>query len=140
MATYAVLDDAGNIVNRIVLEDPADWSIPEGQSIVAEKGAALEIGGTYTKGVYSPPPRAEAELPPAQITKVTPRQARLALYGVGLLSQVNAAIAAADEPTQITWEFASEIDRNDQLVIALAAALGLSNKQVDALFAQAATL
>jgi hypothetical protein len=77
---------------------------------------------------------------PPVIASVTPRQARLALNAAALLSQVDAAVAAADQATQITWEFATQIDRNDPLIATLAAGLNLSSAQVDALFAQAATL
>ena len=79
-----------------------------------------------------------APVPPA--VSVTPRQARLALNAAGLLPQVEAAVAAADKATQITWEFASTISRDDPLINTLASALGLSTAQIDALFAMAATL
>jgi hypothetical protein len=71
---------------------------------------------------------------------VTMRQARLALLQVGLLSQVNTAVAAADEATKITWEFSSEVQRNNALVSTLAAALTLTSQQLDDLFTLAATL
>jgi len=70
---------------------------------------------------------------------VTPRQARLALNQQGLLSQVNAAVAAAGGPTQITWEYASQITRTDPLIAAIGAQLGLNDAQIDALFALAQT-
>jgi hypothetical protein len=71
---------------------------------------------------------------------VTMRQARLALLQTGMLAQVNAAVAAADEATKITWEFSSEVQRNNALVATLAAALSLTDQQLDNLFALAATL
>jgi hypothetical protein len=71
---------------------------------------------------------------------VTPRQARLALLGAGLLPQVEAAVATASPETQITWEFAGVINRDDPLITNLAAALGLSPVQIDALFTTASTL
>lgn len=71
---------------------------------------------------------------------VTPRQARLALFGAGLLEQVEAAVDAAGGQTKITWEYATEINRNDPLIQTLGFALGLSDKQIDALFVQAAEI
>ena len=70
----------------------------------------------------------------------TPRQARLALKQAGLLTAVAAWIAQADETTRIEWEFALEVRRDWPPILACGAALGLSEAQLDALFAQAATL
>lgn len=71
---------------------------------------------------------------------VTMRQARLALLQSGLLSQVNSAVASADEATQITWDYSSEVHRNHPFVATLAAALSLSEAQLDGLFTLAASL
>lgn len=65
---------------------------------------------------------------------VTPRQARLALLAAGLLDQADAAVAAADRATQIAWEFATEIRRDNPIIAAMAAHLSLTSEQVDALF------
>lgn len=77
---------------------------------------------------------------PAVPAIVTMRQARLALLQTGMLAQVNTAVAAADEATKITWEFSSEVQRNNALVSTLAAALSLTDAQLDDLFTLAATL
>lgn len=77
---------------------------------------------------------------PAPVTEVTPRQARLALSAAGLLDQVNSAIAGMPAAAQITWQFASTINRADPLIAQLGPTLGLSEQQIDQLFAQAATL
>ena len=75
---------------------------------------------------------------------VTMRQARLALHAAGLLTSVDAAIAAMDEPDKtaasITWEFAQTVDRGFGMVPQLAAALGMSDTQIDDLFIAAAQL
>lgn len=78
-------------------------------------------------------------------TVVTMRQARLALLQAGLLAQVETAIAAVEDPVQrqavqIEWEYAAEVDRNHSWVQSLATALELTEAQLDALFALAATL
>ena len=86
--------------------------------------------------------------PPAQVAAsvavVTPRQARLALLGAGKLTAVTAALAAMTgvqgEAARITWEYATEIRRDDPLISALAPVLGMSEVQIDALFVQAAGL
>lgn len=79
--------------------------------------------------------------PPAPIPTVVPmRQARLALLQQNLLATVNAAIAAGSEADQITWEYATEVDRNSPLVANMAAALNLTEQDLDNLFTLAATL
>lgn len=77
---------------------------------------------------------------PASPVLVTPRQARLALLEAGLLDQVQAAVTAAGGATQIAWEYATVLDRNDALIVSIGTALDLSPSQIDALFTQAATL
>jgi len=71
---------------------------------------------------------------------VTMRQARLALLQTGMLASVNAAVVAADEATQIAWEFSGEVQRRNPLVSTLSIALGLTDAQLDDLFTLAATL
>jgi len=75
---------------------------------------------------------------------VTMRQARLALLAAGLLPAVNAAIASMPEPdktaAQITWDYASSVDRGFGMVPQLAAALGMTETQIDDLFIAAAKL
>jgi hypothetical protein len=82
-----------------------------------------------------------AELAAANVPQsVTPRQARLALNAAGLLAQVNTAINAADQATQIAWNYASEIRRTDPLITTLGTTLNLTSAQIDALFQQASLL
>ena len=73
---------------------------------------------------------------------VTMRQARLALLSAGLLSAVNAAIAALPEPqksaAEIEWEYSQEVQRHNGLVVQLAPVLGLAENDLDQLFIDAA--
>lgn len=75
---------------------------------------------------------------------VSMRQARLALFGAGLLSAVEAAISAQAEPTKsvikIEWDYATSVDRNWPTLLALRAALGLTDDQLDQLFITAVKL
>ncbi|WP_213287596.1 hypothetical protein [Bradyrhizobium sp. sGM-13] len=71
---------------------------------------------------------------------VTPRQARLALLSVGLLDQVEASVNAAGGATKITWEYATEINRRDPMIISIGSSLGLTSDQIDALFLSASEL
>lgn len=82
--------------------------------------------------------------PPVVPDAVTMRQARRALLGAGLLSQVNAAIASLPSPQKeaaaIDWEYAQEVERHNGLVPAMAQALGMTDAQLDALFIVADSL
>jgi hypothetical protein len=87
---------------------------------------------------------ADSVIPP-KVTEVTMRQARLALLGAGLLDDVDAALNAIPNEVQrkaalIEWEFSNTVQRDMSLVQQLAPALGLSEQQLDNLFAQAAQL
>lgn len=86
------------------------------------------------------PEELQARIPLA----VSMRQARLALLGAGLLSQVNSALAAMGgvegDAARIEWEYATEVSRTSPLVANLTAALGLTNSQLDELFTAASTL
>ena len=87
----------------------------------------------------------EPPAPPVPVPQsVTMRQARLALHAAGLLSSVDTAIASMQEPAKtaatIEWEYASAVERNAGLMPAMAAALGISEADIDDLFITAATL
>ena len=73
-------------------------------------------------------------------TSLTMAQARIALLDAGLLDTVEAGIAQMPRAAQIKWEFAATVDRSDSLTQALAAALGLTEPQLDALFVAGAAL
>ncbi|MNE05795.1 hypothetical protein D3C80_983690 [compost metagenome] len=81
-------------------------------------------------------------VPPAPITR---RQLRLTLVRNGIsLSSVEAAIAAmpdglAKEEAQIEWADASTFNRIHPTLLLIAGALGLTEAQVDAMWAEAVT-
>lgn len=68
------------------------------------------------------------------------RQARLQLLSLGSLDTVKAAIAAMPEAAQIEWEYATEVQRSNPLVAAMAGLLGWSEADTDLYFAEAAKL
>lgn len=74
------------------------------------------------------------------VAVVEMRQARLALHRAGLLTAVNAAVAAAGGEAQIEWEFAQTVRRDHVLVQTLGASLGLTEQQLDDLFVAAAAI
>lgn len=100
----------------------------------------VEAGWRFDGTNWTPAPFQTVQTPSA----VSMRQARLALLQAGKLADVDAAIAAlpspAKEAAQVEWEYATEVRRDSALMRQLAAAIGLDDAALDALFVQAATL
>ena len=71
-------------------------------------------------------------------SRVLMHRARLALLDAGLLDAVEAELASLPQPQRrralIEWEFSPTLDRDHGLVPAMAAALGLTDEQIDGLF------
>ena len=86
----------------------------------------------------------ESRIPVVVPHEVTMRQARLALLAAGKLDDVDAAIASMSEPQRtaasIEWEYSSALQRSNQFVSQLGAALDLDESGIDALFVDAAKL
>jgi hypothetical protein len=78
--------------------------------------------------------------PPGVPESVAQWQARTALLRAGLLAQVEAAVAQASDEVKIAWEYAPRIRRDSDFTVAIAAALSLSDAQLDALFVTAAEI
>lgn len=86
-------------------------------------------------------------LPPVPVPEsVTARQIRLWLVSHGVsLAAVEAAIDAIPDAQQremvrVEWEYAPYVERIHPMLVPLAAALGLSEAQVDQAFREAATI
>lgn len=78
--------------------------------------------------------------PPAlPVKKVRPDQARLALYELGVLDDVEAYVAQAPKPVQIQWEFATSFRADNLLITEGAQSLGWTQQFIDQLFALAET-
>ena len=82
---------------------------------------------------------AEASKPVIPST-VSMRQARLALLQSGLLETVNTSLSGGSDADKITWEYATEVRRDDALVTNLSAALNLKESDLDNLFTLASSL
>lgn len=59
MSKYIIVDESGNIVNRIVWDGEPSWEPQAGQSVIEDQNNEYDIGGTYIEGVYTPPPAPE---------------------------------------------------------------------------------
>lgn len=80
----------------------------------------------------------------AQLTPLNAAQFRLGLLNHGLLHQVDDAIAALDEPeraaAEIEWEYRTSFHRDNPLVVALSAHIGLTDEQIDDMWLEAKDL
>ena len=134
MKTYARIEN-GLVAELIETDgDIAEMFHPSLTWVLAS--ADVAIGDEYVAGQFDRP---QPPAPPSAVpTSISPAQARLALLHAGLLDQVEAAVAAGDRATQIAWEMATVIERSSPTVVALSAALGLTDAQLDALFTTAA--
>ncbi|HEG8091526.1 TPA: hypothetical protein SFZ51_001119 [Campylobacter jejuni] len=69
------------------------------------------------------------------------RQAKLALLEADLLDDVEEFISKTDDKrVKISWEYATDFDRYNDIILALQKQLGLTNQEVDDLFIKAKTL
>jgi len=114
--------------------DPEQW---------ASDPAALAAAGYV---VTERTPEDDIVPPGPTPATVSARQIRLWLLGKGVsMSAVDAAIdalpdAVEREAVQVEWEYAPYVERSHPMLVPLAAALGLTEQQVDQAFVEAAVL
>lgn len=126
MKIYAIVEN-NIVVNRTQAESPMadNW---------IESGIA-RVGDFWDGESFTAPP---APLP--SIPKVVSRaQFILALLEIGLLDEVEAVIEQADRATQINYRERLEFERDFPLISTMAAVLGKTDAEIDALFLLAAT-
>ncbi len=137
MPEYYFSPHTGEHINT---STPADWMGKT--SIVPPPFNAANQGAFFREGVWVVETAVPVVIMP---TSVTPRQARLALLQIGKLDAVSAALTAIPDPArrtaaQVEWEYATVIERNSPLVTSLAAGLGLTAADIDALFEAASRI
>jgi len=64
MATYAIVDNNGNVTNLISWDGVESYEPPAGSAVVPWANGAA-VGGTYSNGVFAPP--SPSPSPPPQI-------------------------------------------------------------------------
>ena len=74
-----------------------------------------------------------------KVKSITPLQAKLQLHSLGLLDEVEAMVAN-DVEIKLYWEYALVIERSHPVLQNVAAQLGLTDEQVDNMFADASKL
>jgi hypothetical protein len=115
-------------------------SLPELENI---EGCFSELH--YKDGVlsyeYLPINEVEANVPIVIPDNITMRQAKLALLANDLLETVESAILNTDDVSlKIEWEYATILDRNNEVLILLCHSIGMNNQKIDEFFNYAKTL
>lgn len=149
MKIVSQLDAQGYFVAPVEADEsplePGVYLIPGGAidvtpPVVPAGKVALWQGAAWAF-VTAPDP-AQQQTPPVNgIPQVVTRfQARAALHLAGLLPQVEAMMAAheTDMLARLAWSDAQEFRRQSPTVLSMAAALGLTEQQLDVLFTTAA--
>ena len=118
---------------------PADVA-PENDSLTETEGElrANWTGYEWVDLPYAAPVITEPLPPVPQV--VSRAQFILALLQIGLLDEVEAAIDQADRATQINYRERLEFERGFPLIATMAAVLGKTDAEIDAVFVLAATL
>lgn len=121
---------------------PADgrpWRIMTDEMLEAQKAAHQAAYDAWLEAYVAGQERVR-ELPES----VTARQIRLWLLGRGLLDTVEALIEQMPpdqrRAAQIEWEFATEYRLDHPLLTALAACIGLTGRDLEDAFSEAASL
>ena len=134
-----------------ICTDPVEGAIEITEAQYSEALAAIDDGKAVTIaggfGIVTPIPPEEggSANTDALTMPITRRQLRLTLVRNGIaLASVETAIAAvpdglAKEEAQIEWADASEFRRQHPTLLLIAASLGLTEAQVDAMWAEAVT-
>ena len=111
------------------------------QKIEQDKLATLQ-NGVYTIK-YRVLPKTEEEIVEYRKSQVpqsiTPLQAKLHLLKLGLLDEVE-VLVTGDRTSQLYWEYASVVERDNSVLLLMANSIGLTSEQVDEMFIEASKL
>lgn len=121
------------IVNGIEVQ-----SLEQLEDLIKDMGEENKV---HLRSIYNNVP----SQPITKVMSVTPRQIRIALIQSGIsLTAIESMIDSLPEPqksvAKITWEYSVEFQRNNSLLVQMAPLLGLTETDVDNLFALAITL
>lgn len=138
-------DEARTRVTAIVDISDDDQVIAADERYTFDAREHAEIIDALTAGEHGPVAEYEPpELRPVFFPPLSARQFRLGLLAHGLLTQVDEAVAALEEPqrsaAEIEWEYATSFDRTHPLVAALSAHIGLTDEQIDEMWLEAKEL
>lgn len=110
----------------LIAEGDFEWSERE-QGYVSGNTVYVDVERKYTL---------VADVP----VVMSMRQARLQLLAQNILDDVNTTISTMSQAAQIEWEYATEVRRDNQLVLALQTALSMTDSDMDLFFSDASLL
>jgi len=122
------------------------WIAADGQmGLVTDDSPAPSGAALYAEPVWHDLPDALRETVPEPVPdSLSPYQLRMGLLAIDKLAAVPAAIAAMPDDqraaAEIAWEHAPHFPRDHSMLAGLAQAIGLTDKDVDDLFRQAAAI
>lgn len=132
---YAIIENS-KVVN--IVEAETEFAAQQGWIDAANgKIGDLWDGVKFTTPIPDP---AVALREKREKMVVTPWQISKALLAVGLLDDIEAAVAGADRVVQLGWMRAQEFKRLDPLVVGLGQAIGKTETELDSIFELAASL
>jgi hypothetical protein len=152
MVVYQTLD--GYYVGAVEAEtdplEPGRLLIPRGAVTVPPPSAPEGQIARWFGGSWLLVPVPEELVPPSPTPKTLQQlreemvcsafQARAALLQFGKLAEVESAVALAGPDVQLAWEYAIEWRRTSPTIMALAPIVGITEEQLDQLFAIAQTI
>ena len=131
MLTWSDKEKAARGIYEITEPDVPPGKIVVGSTITSRRDRPLRVWQLE-------------DAPILPVTIVSKAQAKLALLEAGLLDGVETALSAMEgtdgQRARIEWNDRTEFHRDHEFINSLAAAIGLSDDQVDDLFEQASLL
>lgn len=110
----------------------------------AIESLTANTGDAYVNGEFIKPPSESTPIeqpdPPVIVPEISAFQAKAALATAGYYDQVEAYMATADTVTRLRWQEAPSFRRNNESLIAIATSIGITESELDALFALGATI
>lgn len=141
----ALVDGSGTAVQVLIVGE--DWTAPDGVTVMETARASQgDVFDANRDGFASDLDYVAPEQDPAPSTPGLQRYQFLAMLDIaGLKDKTDTAIAAIADPVQravarAKFDSVQTFERDDPLLVALAAAAGLTGAQVDGYWTQAAGL
>ena len=135
-ARYAIVNIATDIiVNLTTWDGQSAWTPPEGCAAHLYPTGPLSAGWLWNNGS----PVATATHPADVPSRVAAGDFIRALYELGWIADVKAAVSQASPLAQDLWAHASSFERYHPLVIQIATAINKNSDDLDELFRLAAT-
>lgn len=136
---FAETFSAAVVAERDALAVERDALAATVETLTTERDAAIANEEAMQARIDELEAELDAVLNPPAVTSITRRQGRLALLAAGLLADVEAMVVQSGAEAQINYDAATWY-RSDPVLNQMAAALGMTEEQLDNLFLLASSL